>query len=66
MNQVVVRWKTDREFGAQIIALTNESYRYLARNFEHALQHILVPVPPVYGREPAGSSGFVHLSAVLG
>lgn len=66
VNQAVVRWKTDREFGVQITAISNESDLRLARHVEHQLQHPLVAVSPVYGRERAGSSGLVHPSAVLG
>jgi hypothetical protein len=54
IDQAVVRWKTEREFGVQIIALSNESDLRLARHVEHQLQHTLEAVVPVYAHERAG------------
>lgn len=63
IDQAVVRWKTEREFGVQIIALSNESDLRLARHVEHQLQHAMSHVLPVYARECAGVGGIVHPSA---
>jgi len=63
INQAVVRWKTEREFGVQIIALSNESDLRLACHVEHQLQHPLVAVVPVYAHVHAGAVGNRHPSA---
>lgn len=63
ITQAVVRWKTEREFGVQIIALTNESDLRLARHVEHQLQHPLVAIVPVYALERTEASGIVRPSA---
>lgn len=63
IDQAVVRWKTEREFGVQIIALSNESDLRLARHVECQLQHTLVTVVPVYAHERVGMDGMVHPSA---
>ena len=56
INQAVVRWKTEREFGVQIISLSNESDLRLARHVEHQLQDKMVTVVPVYAHAHAGSA----------
>lgn len=63
IDQAVVRWKTEREFGVQIIALSNESDLRLARHVEHQLQHAMVQIPPVYAQERAGVGGMMNPSA---
>jgi hypothetical protein len=60
IDQAVVRWKTEREFGVQIIALSNESDLRLARHVEHQLQHTMAHVLPVYAQARAGADGAVH------
>jgi PilZ domain len=62
IDQAVVRWKTEREFGVQIIALSNESDLRLARHVEHQLQHTMAHVLPVSSHERAGAGGTVHPS----
>ncbi len=64
ISQAVVRWKTEREFGVQIIALTNDSDLRLARHVEHQLQHAMAHVLPVYVPEQVGSGQIVHSSAI--
>ena len=51
INQAVVQWKTEREFGVQIIALTNDSDLRLAHHVEHQLQHSMAHGLPVYAHE---------------
>lgn len=63
IDQAVVRWKSERDFGVQIIALSNESDLRLARHVEHQLQRGLVTVATVYAHDPAGAGGLVHPSA---
>ncbi len=63
IDQAVVRWKTEREFGVQIIALSNESDLRLARHVEHQLQHTMAHVLPVHAHEQVGAGGIVHPSA---
>jgi hypothetical protein len=63
IDQAVVRWKTEREFGVQIIALSNESDLRLARHVEYQLQHTLVTVVSVYAHAHAGAVGNRHPSA---
>lgn len=63
IDQAVVRWKTEREFGVQIVALSNESDLRLARHVEHQLQHTATRVPPMYAQEHAGAVGNRHPSA---
>ena len=63
IDQAVVRWKTEREFGVQIIALSNESDLRLARHVEHQLQHSMAHVLPVYAHERAGAGGNMRPSA---
>jgi hypothetical protein len=60
IDQAVVRWKTEREFGVQIIALSNESDLRLARHVEHQLQHTMGRGLPVYAQAGAGAGGGVH------
>lgn len=60
IDQAVVRWKTEHEFGVQIIALSNESDLRLARHVEHQLQHAMTQVSPVYAHECAGTGRDVH------
>ena len=55
IDQAVVRWKTEHEFGAQIIALSNESDLRLARYVEHQLQHPIATSLPVYGHAHAAA-----------
>lgn len=55
INEAVVRWKTVREFGVQIIALTNESDLRLARHVEHQLQHTMAHGLPGYAFGRVGS-----------
>lgn len=38
IDQAMVRWKTEREFGLQIVSIANESDLRLARHVEHRLQ----------------------------
>jgi hypothetical protein len=61
IDQAVVRWKTERELGVQIIALSNESDLRLARHVELQLQHTMAHGLPVYAQAHAG--GIVHPSA---
>ena len=63
IDQAVVRWKTERELGVQIIALSNESDLRLARHVEYQLQHAMTPVLPVYAHDRVGAGGMVHPSA---
>lgn len=63
IDQAVVRWKTEREFGVQIIALSNESDLRLARHVEHQLQHTKAHILPVHAHEQVGAAGTVHPSA---
>ena len=63
IDQAVVRWKTEREFGVQIIALSNESDLRLARHVEHQLQHTMAHNLPVHAHEHVGAGGIVHPSA---
>ncbi|MBH0199084.1 MAG: PilZ domain-containing protein [Nitrospira sp.] len=63
IDKAVVRWKTEREFGVQIIALSNESDLRLARHVEHQLQHTMAHNLPVHAHEQVGPGGIVHPSA---
>ena len=63
IDQAVVRWRTEREFGVQIIALSNESDLRLARHVEYQLQHAMSQIRLVYAQERAGVGGIVHPSA---
>ena len=63
IDQAVVRWKTEREFGVQIIALSNESDLRLARHVEQQLQHTMGHVLPAYAQARAGSGGDVQRPA---
>ena len=60
IDRAVVRWKTEREFGVQIIALSNESDLRLARHVEHQLQHTTAHVLPVHAHARVGTGGDVH------
>lgn len=64
IDKAVVRWKTEHEFGVQIIALSNESDLRLARHVEHQLQHTMAHNLPVHAHEHVGAGGIVHPSAV--
>ena len=63
IDQAVVRWKTEREFGVQIISLSNESDLRLARHVEHQLQHTMAHALPAHAHEHIGAGGIVHPSA---
>jgi hypothetical protein len=40
IDQAVVRWMTEREFGVQIVSISNEEDLRLARHVEHRLQQV--------------------------
>lgn len=63
IDQAVVRWSTGREFGVQIIALSNESDQRLARHVEQQLQHTMAHALPAYVHVRDGTGGIVHPSA---
>jgi hypothetical protein len=42
IDQAMVRWMTDREFGVQIVALSNEADLRLARHVERRLQQVVM------------------------
>lgn len=42
IDRAMVRWMTEREFGVQIVALSNEADLRLARHVEQRLQPVVI------------------------